>query len=59
VKLIDGRSQCVEPLPAAEGLDLPLGDMERHRVTLNLGLRWDYYSPSSEKYDRLEPIPTA
>jgi hypothetical protein len=23
------------------------------KLTLNLGLRWDYYSPSSEKYDRL------
>jgi hypothetical protein len=23
------------------------------KLTLNYGLRWDYYSPSSEKYDRL------
>ena len=23
------------------------------KLTLNLGLRWDYYSPSTEKYDRL------
>ncbi len=41
--------------PRQKAFIVHLGDTwnATSKLTLNYGLRWDYYSPSSEKYDRL------
>ena len=50
-----GRPHGVQQVPAADAWIFHAGDTwnATSKLTLNYGLRWDYYSPSSEKYDRL------
>jgi hypothetical protein len=56
---VDGSSLGVRTAsngyPRQKAYILHLGDTwnATSKLTLNYGLRWDYYSPSSEKYDRL------